>query len=276
MESIGPYAIESMIDTSALDVPKIALVSALTSVSPVVPFIFRNYEYSRDAPADKTRVGSCSHAIWEAVRASSAATYYLDGVYLDRRVPPFARPASPLTRATRFLSLSLSLGFKCGGRTFVDGALIANNPSLVALQEAHRIWPDEQIGFLLSVGVGSTPTTDRQEGISSYLDTGSALLESATDVEEVHRAMEVVGNLVPGLQYERLAPCDARCDMDLDCAYSNSSDSLFSTLTRRSHAPTLRSPGVDPAKWRALEAAADEYISHAGDTYHRIANALSN
>ena len=49
-----------------------------------------------------------------------------------------------------------------------------------------------------------------------------------------------------------------------------------STLTRRSHAPTLRSPGVDPAKWRALEAAADEYISHAGDTYHRIANALSN
>ena len=122
----------------------------------------------------------------------------------------------------------------------MDGALIANNPSLVALQEAHRIWPDEQIGFLLSVGVGSTPTTDRQEGISSYLDTGSALLESATDVEEVHRAMEVVGNLVPGLQYERLAPCDARCDMDLDCAYSNSSDSLFSTLTRRSlDAPTL-------------------------------------
>ena len=139
----GSYDIESMIDTSALDVPKIALVSALTSISPVVPFIFRNYEYGRDTPADRTRVGSCSHAVWEAVRASSAATYYLDG-------------------------------FKCGGRTFVDGALIANNPSLVALQEAHRIWPNERIGFLLSVGVGSTPTTERQEGISSYLDTGSA------------------------------------------------------------------------------------------------------
>ena len=77
MEHVGSYAIESMIDTSALGVPKIALVSALTSVSPVEPFIFRNYEYSRDAPLDKTRVGSCSHAVWEAVRASSAATYYL-------------------------------------------------------------------------------------------------------------------------------------------------------------------------------------------------------
>jgi len=110
MESIGPYAIESMIDTSALDVPKIALVSALTSVSPVVPFIFRNYEYSRDAPADKTRVGSCSHAIWEAVRASSAATYYLDGAYLDR--PVLALCAPSLTAHSRyvlhrFLSLSL-------------------------------------------------------------------------------------------------------------------------------------------------------------------------
>jgi len=77
MEHVGSYAIESMIDTSALGVPKIALVSALTSISPVEPFIFRNYEYSRDAPLDKTRMGSCSHAVWEAVRASSAATYYL-------------------------------------------------------------------------------------------------------------------------------------------------------------------------------------------------------
>lgn len=90
MEHVGSYAIESMIDTSALGVPKIALVSALTSISPVEPFIFRNYEYSRDAPLDMTRMGSCSHAVWEAVRASSAATYYL--VRTTRPLRLFAHP----------------------------------------------------------------------------------------------------------------------------------------------------------------------------------------
>lgn len=73
-------------------------------------------------------------------------------------------------------------------------------------------------------------------------------MESATDVEEVHRAMEVIGNLVPDLIYERLAPSDKRCDMELDC--------------------------VDPAKWKALEAAADDYITQHADTYRRIADAL--
>lgn len=130
----------------------------------------------------------------------------------------------------------------------MDGALIANNPSLVALQEAHRIWPNEKIRLLLSVGVGSTPSSERQESMSSYIDTGSALLESATDVEEVHRAMEVIAKLVPDLEYVRLAPRDVRCDMELDC--------------------------VDPVKWQELEAAADDYIQASPDAYRQIADVL--
>lgn len=31
-------------DTACLDVPKVALVSTLASMSPAMPFIFRNYE----------------------------------------------------------------------------------------------------------------------------------------------------------------------------------------------------------------------------------------
>lgn len=119
---------------------------------------------------------------------------------------------------------------------------------MVALQEAHRIWPEEKIRFMLSVGVGSTPSSDRQESMSSYIDTGSALLESATDVEEVHRAMEVISKLVPDLEYVRLAPRDMRCDMDLDC--------------------------IDPIKWQELEAAADDYIQASPDAYERIADVL--
>ena len=93
-------------------------------------------------------------------------------------------------------------------------------------------------------------SNERQESLSSYIDTGSALLESATDGEEVHRAMEVISNLVPDLIYERLAPRDKRCDMELDC--------------------------VDPVKWLELEAAADEYIDASSDRYDRIAKVLSS
>ena len=76
----------------------------------------------------------------------------------------------------------------------------------------------------------------------------SALLESATDVEEVHRAMEVIAKLVPDLEYVRLAPRDVRCDMELDC--------------------------VDPVKWQELEAAADDYIQASPDAYRQIADVL--
>lgn len=40
-----------------------------------------------------------------------------------------------------------------GGRTLIDGGLVANNPSLLALAEASRLWPDEEV-LLLSLGTG--------------------------------------------------------------------------------------------------------------------------
>ena len=59
-------------------------------MTPAVPFIFRNYEYSPDSqpprasapPNDEASLyelgGSSKHLVWQAVRASSAAPYYLD------------------------------------------------------------------------------------------------------------------------------------------------------------------------------------------------------
>ena len=213
---IGSYSVENLIDTCSLEAPKIALVSTITSVCPAQPYIFRNYEYSSELKTID-RCGSCKHAIWEAVRASSAATYYLDG-------------------------------FDCGGEKYLDGALVANNPSLIALQEAHYIWPNDRIRLLVSVGTGSSPVCKRESGISSYLDTGSALLESATGVEEVHKSMKVIQNLLPGMEYHRLNPIDDRCSMELDC--------------------------VDPEQWRDLESATDEYVQQASDIYQNILECL--
>jgi predicted acylesterase/phospholipase RssA len=213
---IGSYSVETLIDTCSLEAPKIALVSTITSVCPAQPFIFRNYEYSSGLET-VNRFGSCNHAIWEAVRASSAATYYLDG-------------------------------FDCGGDKYLDGALVANNPSLIALQEAHYIWPNDKIRLLVSVGTGSSPVCARESGISSYLDTGSALLESATGVEEVHKSMTVIQNLLPGMEYHRLSPIDDRCSMELDC--------------------------VDPEQWRDLESATDDYVKQASNIYKKILECL--
>ena len=60
----------------------------MASMTPAVPYIFRNYEYSLDykpiraAANDEASLyetqGSSKHLVWQAVRASSAAPYYLD------------------------------------------------------------------------------------------------------------------------------------------------------------------------------------------------------
>ena len=51
-------------------------------MTPAEPFIFRNYEYPLAAKPQAKKLmaapGSSSHQVWQAVRASSAAPYYLD------------------------------------------------------------------------------------------------------------------------------------------------------------------------------------------------------
>ncbi|RZC50555.1 hypothetical protein C5167_018992 [Papaver somniferum] len=78
-----------LIESAAKSIPKVFAVSALVSVSPAQPFLFRNYQYpagiqavAADGAGTGTKhcafLGSCKHHIWQAIRASSAAPYYLD------------------------------------------------------------------------------------------------------------------------------------------------------------------------------------------------------
>jgi hypothetical protein len=39
-----------------------------------------------------------------------------------------------------------------------DGAVLANNPTIIAIREAQLLWPDVQIGCLISIGCGNLPT----------------------------------------------------------------------------------------------------------------------
>ena len=265
-----------MIDLAAAGSPRLAVVATLASAQPATPFVFRSYAIPKSseklAAGIGARPGACHHAVWAALRASSAAPYYLED-------------------------------FRCasGADRFQDGATTANNPALVALQEARLLWPDAPPALLVSVGAGAVPRRPRdgsavevgsggggggggggvgwtggarsgagsdgaevsagdaqaapttttkaptvtatpalpaKRGMgSAVMDTGAVLIESATSVRAADEALRALCPLVPGLRYCRLAPLDPRCAMDLD--------------------------EVDRGKWAAIEAAADEYAAGA-------------
>uniref|UniRef100_J3MLE4 Patatin n=2 Tax=Oryza brachyantha TaxID=4533 RepID=J3MLE4_ORYBR len=129
-------------------------------------------------------MGSCKHRIWEAIRASSAAPYYLDD-------------------------------FSDDVNRWQDGAIVANNPTIFAIREAQLLWPDTRIDCLLSIGCGSVPTKSRRGGWR-YLDTGQVLIESACSVERVEETLDTLIPMLPEMQYFRFNPVDERCGMELD------------------------------------------------------------
>ncbi|KAL6546732.1 Phospholipase A I [Orobanche minor] len=199
-----------LIESAVKKTPKVFVVSTLVSVAPAQPFIFRNYQYPAGTPEISSAVsenlttggqgaattgaqvgykrnafiGSCKHEIWQAIRASSAAPYYLDD-------------------------------FSDGIYRWQDGAIVANNPTIFAIREAQLLWPDSKIDCLVSVGCGSVPTKVRRGGWR-YLDTGQVLIESACSVDRVEEALSTLLPMLPDVHYFRFNPVDERCDMELD------------------------------------------------------------
>ncbi|CAL1397776.1 unnamed protein product [Linum trigynum] len=199
-----------LIDSAVKGIPKVFAVSTLVSMMPAQPFIFRNYQYpvgTPEVPSTPTEgsgitvlgspfagsqigyrrtasIGSCKHHVWQAIRASSAAPYYLDDYSDD------------INR-------------------WQDGAIVANNPTIFAIREAQLLWPDARIDCLVSVGCGSVPTKPRKGGWR-YLDTGQVLIESACSVDRVEEALSTLLPMLPEIQYFRFNPVDERCDMELD------------------------------------------------------------
>uniref|UniRef100_A0A5B6ZNM3 Patatin n=1 Tax=Davidia involucrata TaxID=16924 RepID=A0A5B6ZNM3_DAVIN len=199
-----------LIESAVKNVPKVFVVSTLVSVVPAQPFLFRNYQYpagtpeipfaisessSTSGPGTTTIgaqvgykrnafLGSCKHHIWQAIRASSAAPYYLDD-------------------------------FSDDVNRWQDGAIVANNPTIFAIREAQLLWPDTGIDCLVSIGCGTVPTKVRKGGWR-YLDTGQVLIESACSVERVEEALSTLLPMLPEIHYYRFNPVNERCDMELD------------------------------------------------------------
>ncbi|KAK1557151.1 hypothetical protein Q3G72_019057 [Acer saccharum] len=201
-----------LIESTVKNIPKVFVVSTLVSVVPAQPFVFRNYQYPAGTPEVPISIsensgitvlgspttttgaqvgykrnaflGSCKHHIWQAIRASSAAPYYLDD-------------------------------FSDDGYRWQDGAIVANNPTVFAIREAQLLWPDTRIDCLVSIGCGSVPTKVRKGGWR-YLDTGQVLIESACSVDRVEEVLNTLLPMLPEIHYFRFNPVDERCDMELD------------------------------------------------------------
>ncbi|KAE8685822.1 Phospholipase A I [Hibiscus syriacus] len=231
-----------LIETAVKNIPKVCLVSTLASVTPAQPFIFRNYQYPVGTPeapvatsessgttmpgsaATSTQVGckrsafvgSCKHLLWQAIRASCAAPYYLDD-------------------------------FSDGIYRWLDGALLANNPTIFSIREAQLLWPDTKIDCIVSIGSGSLPTKARKGGWR-YLDAGQVLIESACSVDHAEEALRTLLPMHPEIHYFRFNPVDERCGMELD--------------------------ETDPTVWMNLEAATKDYIERNSESFKNACERL--
>ena len=88
---------------------------------------------------------------------------------------------------------------------FQDGAATANNPAAIAVQEALLLWPGLPIDCLVSLGSGAVPSAPREKSMSSYLDTGSVLIESACETERTDAVLRTLFSLIPDTRYYRRA-----------------------------------------------------------------------
>ena len=102
----------------------------------ILPWV--NTNYSREGAF--SYAGANDWTAFELIRASSAAPTYF---------PAFVHP-------------------KHGG-TYIDGAVVANNPAKVALSEAHALFPGRPIGCFVSIGCGKeTKNEDEEVGTDKY------------------------------------------------------------------------------------------------------------
>ncbi|KAL1248001.1 hypothetical protein QQF64_023377 [Cirrhinus molitorella] len=154
------------------DCPKVAAVSTVVNRGPPVKaFVFRNY--SLPVGVRSHYRGSCTHRLWEAIRASSAAPGYFQE-------------------------------FALGNNLHQDGGMLINNPTALAIHECQCLWPDVPLQCVVSLGTGRFETTGRSSISYTNLKTKlTNVISSATDTEEVHTMLDA---LLPPNTYFRFNP----------------------------------------------------------------------
>jgi predicted acylesterase/phospholipase RssA len=94
--------------------------------------------------------------IWEAARATSAASTFFDPITIGKYQ-----------------------------ETFVDGGVYCNNPVEVVFSEAHKIWCDVDSRLQCIISLGTGKPAEKDFG-SNLLEIGRSLISIATETENTH------------------------------------------------------------------------------------------
>ncbi|KAF1954474.1 phospholipase, patatin family protein [Byssothecium circinans] len=103
--------------------------------------LLRSYQNPKMAPV---LFNECK--IWEACRATSAATTFFDPVTIGKY-----------------------------GQTFVDGAVVYNNPVQLVQREASQLWPGRKT-IMISVGTGAAPTKSFDGNLLAIVNSMKSIL----------------------------------------------------------------------------------------------------
>ena len=200
----------TMLDSRANpDVPYVFCVSSKMSSVPTHVALFRNYNppgseldpFTLDPDKARKILNLPLEEENDVVRSSS----YQRQTSTD--TPPGSRhPGSfrVLQRYALRASTAAPTVFKpvlMGAEMYVDGGIVASNPSALAVHEARALFPDVPIELLVSIGTGSFVEQKNTPKLGWDGVIGQ-IVNSATDAESIHHVLEDIlsegSNTKPG------------------------------------------------------------------------------
>jgi patatin-like phospholipase/acyl hydrolase len=168
---------------------KVFVVSAQKRDGRLGPFIFRTYGSRDEEEGQHHRyyrgsIDGRGITFAQALLATSAAPGYLPSVQIgalpSRRGESCVYPPS--------LTLTKNTTHNTGEHEFIDGGVVANNPTEIAIFEAMRLWPGRRIS-VVSLGTGAPVVESWQAAKASKKAPAAASLSSST-LPPMHKSVE--------------------------------------------------------------------------------------
>jgi len=126
--------------------------------------------------------------------------------YENPRSPFHSLPDITIPDALRITSAAPTYfaSVKLEDKTYLDGGMITNNPTELAIFEAHNRWPDRYIDVILSVGTGKPV---EGSGSVNLIGIVRGIIDIATSSEQIHHRVEdCIQLLQPVPEYFRFSP----------------------------------------------------------------------
>lgn len=170
---------------------QVMVVSTDKTTSVFTPYIFRSYVIDsitkNDQPITSPLEGRAPGIL-----------YYGEGVDNDVEIVDCLRAS---TAAPSYFSPT-----RYGATDLIDGGIVANNPTELAIFEAASRWPKDSIGTILSIGNGTVKGTS---GYSSLFGLFKDTLNLITNAEETNRRIkEWISANKWDINYFRFSPSD--------------------------------------------------------------------